>query len=183
MSNKIRAYDKADAQIEMNKKESTGFNIGGRFYIECIDEFGKVKWTEDAHNLVTNEGLDHILDVQFHDITQVTTWYVGLKGSGAVAAGDTLASHSNWTEFTDYTGDRQAYVEGAASSQSITNSGDAAAFPITGSGTVAGAFLSSVATGTSGTLFSAVDFTSSRTVANGDTINVTYTISAADDGA
>jgi hypothetical protein len=44
---------------------------------------------------------------------------------------------------------------------------------------VAGAFLCSVATGTSGILFSASDFQSpgDRTVVSGDTLTVTYTFS------
>ena len=105
-----------------------------------------------------------------------------MKGTGTPAAGDTLASHASWSEFTDYTGDRQAWVEGGVSSQSIDNSSSPAAFPITGSGTVAGAFMTNASTGTSGILFAVVNFSASRSVSNGDTINVTYTISASDDG-
>ena len=54
---------------------------------------------------------------------------------------------------------------------------------MTGSGTVAGAFInvggSSTIDSTTGVLFSAGDFTAgSKTVTSGDTINVTYTLSA-----
>jgi hypothetical protein len=63
----------------------------------------------------------------------------------------------------------------------ITNSASPAAFNINGSTTVGGAFLTSNNTkgGTTGTLFSAADFSApgDRTVANGDTLNVTYTFS------
>jgi hypothetical protein len=52
-------------------------------------------------------------------------------------------------------------------------------FNINNTTTVAGAFLASVASGTSGILFSAGDFTGGdKLVANGDTLNVTYTFSA-----
>jgi hypothetical protein len=44
--------------------------------------------------------------------------------------------------------------------------------------TIAGAFLCTVASGTSGVLFSAGDFTGGdKSVASGDTLNVTYTFS------
>jgi hypothetical protein len=63
----------------------------------------------------------------------------------------------------------------------ITNSASPAAFTINGTTTVGGAFLISNSTkgGTTGTLFSAADFASpgDRSVANGDTLNVTYTFS------
>lgn len=165
----------------MKKTQVSAF-LRGRFHVECFDKDGNLKWVEDVPNLVVNEGLDHILGVQFNAVTQVTTWYVGLKGAGTPAVGDTLASHGTWTELTDYTGDRQEFVEGAASGQSISNSGNAAVFPITGAMTVAGAFLASVNTGSAGILFCAADFSSPRSVDNGDTLNVTYTIDAADDG-
>lgn len=132
--------------------------------------------------MIVNEGCNHILDVQFHETTQVTTWYVLLKGTGAVAAGDTLASHGSWSEVTDYTGTRKEFVEAAASSKSISNSGNAASFSINGNCSVYGAGLASVTSGSAGKLFNAVDFSSSRTLASGDTLNITMTISSADDG-
>jgi hypothetical protein len=47
-----------------------------------------------------------------------------------------------------------------------------------GTATIAGAFLCNVASGTSGVLFSAGDFTGGdKSVASGDTLNVTYTFS------
>lgn len=157
--------------------------LGGIFEVTCYGPDGRVKWQEQAHNLITNQGLDHILDVVLHGTTAVSPWYVGLKGAGSVAAGDTLASHAGWTENTAYTGNRQEYEEAAASSQSTTNSANKATFAITSdSQTIAGAFLASAASGTSGTLLAAADFSSSKSVDNGDTLEVTYTISAADAG-
>lgn len=152
--------------------------------IDCFGPDGKKKWSESNHNIVTNVGLDHILDTVLHASAQVTTWYVGIKNAGSVAAADTLASHGGWTENANYTGNRQEYVEAAASSQSVTNSANKASFAITvDSQTIAGAFLASAATGTSGTLLCVADFSSSKAADNGDTLEVTYTVSAADDGA
>ena len=43
--------------------EKSKVKLGGVFDVVCRDKDGRVKWVEKAHNLVTNEGLDHILDV------------------------------------------------------------------------------------------------------------------------
>ena len=160
---------------------------GGVYRVECVGADGKVKWVEEAHNLVVNEGLQNMVAAYLDAATQTTTWYVGLitgPGSGTtIAAGDTLVTHGGWTEFTNYTGNRKTATFGTATTADpsvIDNSASPASFAITGAGgTVAGAFLASVATGTSGILFSASDFQSpgDRVVVNGDTLNVTYTFS------
>jgi hypothetical protein len=62
----------------------------------------------------------------------------------------------------------------------VGNSAAPAQFSITGAGgTVAGAFLCTVSSGTSGVLFSEADFQApgDRVVVSGDTLNVTYTFS------
>jgi len=160
----------------------SGFKVGGVFEVECFGPDGKLKWKDTAKNLVTNEGLDHILDVVLHGTTAVSPWYVGLKNTGNPAAADTLASHGTWTENTNYTGDRQEYVEAAASSQSVTNSASKASFSISvDTQTISGAFLAGAATGTSDTLLCVADFTGGdKSADNGDTLEVQYTISAAD---
>ena len=119
--------------------------------------------------------------------TQITTWYIGLYGAGASntpAAGDTLALHAGWTEINPYTGNRPACTFAAATNANpsvATNSASPASYAITSTATVGGAFLCNAASGTSGTLFSAADFQSpgDRAVVNGDTLNVTYTLSLA----
>ena len=164
--------------------QKTKVLAGGVYNFVCRDRQGNIKWEDNGlHNLVTNEGLDHILSVLVAGGTQVNPWYVGLKGNGTVQATDTLGTHANWTEVTAYSGDRKEYVDGAVSSQSVDNSGSVASFSITGTATVDGAFLASAASGTTGTLLCAVDFTSARSVESGDTLEVTYTLSVADDGA
>jgi hypothetical protein len=170
------------SNIERALIESAAIKVGGIFEAECFDKNGNLKWADVAKNLVVNAGLDHILDVVFHGATATSPWYVGLKLTGTVKAADTLASHASWSEATGYADNRKEYVEAAASSQSITNSANKASFVISSAATVAGAFLSSAATGTSGTLICAANFTSPRAVENGDTLEVTYTVSAADDG-
>jgi hypothetical protein len=63
----------------------------------------------------------------------------------------------------------------------VTNSASKAQFTINATATVGGAFLCSAASGTTGTLFSAADFSSpgDRSVVSGDVLSVTYTFSLA----
>ena len=161
-------------------------SAGGVYTIQCIGADGKLKWEQNTPNLVVNQGLQDMNTTYFNSGTQVTTWYIGLitgPGSGTtITAADTLASKA-WTEFTNYTGNRKAAVFATATTADpsvITNTASPAQYAITGAGgIVAGAFLASVATGTSGVLFSAADFQSpgDRVVVSGDTLNVTYTFS------
>ena len=161
-------------------------SAGGVYTIQCIGADGELKWEQNTPNLVVNQGLQDMNTTYFNSGTQVTTWYIGLitgPGSGTtITASDTLASKA-WTEFTNYTGNRKAAVFATATTADpsvITNTASPAQYAITGAGgIVAGAFLASVATGTSGVLFSAADFQSpgDRVVVSGDTLNVTYTFS------
>lgn len=150
----------------------------------CYDKDGNIKWQDKFENLVTNEGLDHLLDVTLSGASQNASWYIGLKGSGSPAAGDTLASHSGWSEDTNYSeANRQTWTDGGVSSQSVDNSGSPASFSINGTTTIHGAFLASVNSGTSGILYAVGDFSSSKSVDSGDTLEVTATFTMADDGA
>jgi len=162
-------------------------SAGGVYTFQCHDKDGKLKWEESTHNLIVNQGLQSMVSVYLDGATQITTWYMGLitgPSSGTtIAAGDTLASHAGWTEYTDYSGTRPAVTFGTATTADpsvIDNSAAKNQFTISGSGgVVAGAFLCNVSSGTSGTLFSASDFQSpgDRTVVAGDVLTVTYTFS------
>lgn len=143
----------------------------------------RFKWEAKTKNLVTNAGLDALNNIMFHGATQIATWYIGLIDDGeTLAAADTLASHSGWTENTEYSSPaaRGEWTEGASSSQVITNA-TSVDFTMNDSGTLAGLFLCSVSSGTSGTLFSEAAFTGGdRTYVSTDVIKVTYTLTGAD---
>lgn len=160
---------------------------GGVYKVVCHDVDGNFKWEETTHNLVVNQGLQDMNTKYFKGSAYTAAWYLGLvtgPGSGTTfAAADTLASHAGWTEFTNYSGSRKAVTFGTATTADpsvIDNSASPSQFTISGGGgVVAGAFLCSVASGTSGILFSESDFQSpgDRTVVSGDTLTVTYTFS------
>ena len=180
MKAKIKGIDKVGANVQMSPDVDGGcLKIGGHFDIVCRDKHGNLKWDMTAENIFTLAGLNHVLDVVFHNATQVSTWYVGLYTDSE--AESSWADAGDLTEFTSYSGDRKEFVESAASSQSLSNTASKASFSITGSGTIYGAFLVDAATGDGTTLVCAENFTEgSRSVQNGDTVEVTYTCSASD---
>jgi len=162
----------------------------GQFNFECIGADGKVKWTGSVPNLVVNTGLAYMAGTALTSVTQITAWYIGLYGAGASntpAAGDTMSSHAGWTEVVPYSNANRVaavFVTATTANPSVaTTSASPASFSINATSTVGGAFLttSNTKSGTTGTLFSASDFTSpgDRSVVSGDTLNVTYTLSLA----
>jgi hypothetical protein len=187
ITNKAKSVDEVSASVLLNNSAISSAGGAGVFTIQCFDKDGKLKWEEKNPNLVVNEGLKDMNDKYLTGVTYSAAWYLGLitgPGSGTtIASADTLASHAGWTEYTDYIGGRKAVGFGVATLADpsvIDNSASPNAFNITApGGIVAGAFLASVATGTSGILFSASDFQApgDRAVVAGDTLNVTYTFS------
>ena len=184
-----KAQDSVSASLTANKGATERVGAGGVFTVTCVGADGVEKWSDTFRNLVVNEGLQDMNSKYFQGSGYTAAWYLGLvqgPGSGTTyAAGNTLASHSGWTELTPgtaYTGNRKAVTFGTATTADpsvITNSASPSSFAmLVNSTVVAGAFLCSVSSGTSGVLFSAGDFTGGdKTVDNGDTLNVTYTFS------
>ncbi len=152
-----------------------------RFEVECFDSDGNLRWREDVYNLVTTAGKTAILDTYLKGSAYTAAWYLLLKGAGTISVSDTLASHGGWTELgaSVYSGNRPAITWGTTSAGSNTST--AVSISVNGSGafpiTVAGAGCCTVNTGTAGTLYNAADFSSSRSVNSGDTLNVTVTLS------
>jgi hypothetical protein len=152
------------------------------YRVECLDPEGNLKWLEEVENTVVNTGLDDLLDKYFKGSSYTAGFFVGLKNTGTIAGGDTMASHAGWTENTTYSNaTRPALSLGTVSAQSVDNAASKASFTINGSTTIFGAFVTTNSTkgGTTGTLYGAADFAASRAVLNGDTLNVTVTLTAA----
>lgn len=153
------------------------------YEVACIGPDGETKWAETVTNLVVNTGLDDALDKYFKGSAYTASHFVGLTdGAPTIAAGDTMATHAGWVEVTAYTeGTRQALTLGTVSAQSVDNSASKASFSIgTDNTTVGGAFIATDNTkgGATGTLYGAAAFSAGNKLAdNGDTINVTVTLS------
>lgn len=153
----------------------------GKFHVEHWRD-GKKLGTYDFLNGVTNVGRNALLDIMFHAVSQITPWYLGLiNGSGtpALAAGDEMNNHTGWTEDQNYDeATRVEWTEGAAASQSITNS-VSCDFTINATTTIYGIFVTSSNTkgGTSGTLWATGAFNGGTlSVVDNDIIKVTYTV-------
>lgn len=168
-----------------NHKEVT--SIIGHYVVDCYSADGQLKWTDTIENLVTTVGKNLTMDTVLGN-TAAGAVVMGLKGTGTTDVSDTQASHAGWLEVglanaPTYTGNRKTPSFSAATGGAKSTS-SAVSFAITSSGTVAGCFIniggSTTVDNTTGTLFSVGDFTAgSRAVINGDTLNVSYTATAA----
>lgn len=187
---KTKSTDTVSSGLIAGAKPEEQMTALGYFTIQCFDKDGKLKWEDENHNLVVNQGLQYMCGTALTSVAQTTTWFIGLYGAGASntpAAGDTMASHAGWTEVVPYSNATRpacTFATATTANPSVaTNSASPASFSINATAIVGGAFLVSNSTksGTTGTLFSAADFSApgDRSVASGDTLNVTYTLSLA----
>lgn len=186
--------DSVDASVTRNAGSTEQVDLAGHYTFTCYDKNGNVKWTDGFDNLTTNEGRANLLDSYFAN-TGGGAIVMGLMTNNAVPASipavtDTQASHPGWFEAGNanaptYSGNRKtpSFSSATNANPSVLSTAAAVVFSMTGSGTVTGAFInvggSATIDDTTGTLFSAGNFTAgSKTVTSGDTINVTYTLSA-----
>lgn len=162
--------------------DSLGFST--LYQIECLGPDGKLKWSEEFHNLVVDEGLDDNLDKYFKGSAYTASHFVGLTdGTPTPAAGDDMTTHAGWTEITNYSeGTRPALVLGTVASQSVDNSASKASYSVNATVTIGGAFTTTNSTkgGSTGTLYGIGAFSGGdKSADNGDTLNVTVTLTAA----
>src|SRR4249920_1010636 len=189
---RANARESNDASVVRGSGLDENAEAHGRYEVECIGADGKLKWRDTIENVVATVGKNLALDTFLAGAAYTVVGpYMGLISSTsytAVAATDTMASHSGWleaggTNAPTYTGNRKTAVWSAATAGGKALSA-ALSFAITGTGTVKGAFLvfgtGAVATkdDTNGVLWSAGTFsTGDKSVVNGDTLNVNYSTS------
>ena len=180
---KITATDQVAAITKYNTTPTDAMAIEGYYHAVCYSIDGFIKWEEPIENLVVTVGKNLTLDTILGN-SAAGAVVMGLKGTGTVAATDTQPSHPGWLEVGGtnapaYSGNRPTPSFASASAGSKATS-SAVSFSMTSTGTVAGCFIniggSATKDSTTGTLFSAGDFSSSKAVVNGDTIAVTYTL-------
>jgi hypothetical protein len=182
----------ASASYGGGSAETVG--LEGVYVATCFDANGVEKWSDVIENLTTNVGRKSLMDSYFAN-TGGGAIVMGLGGASGgsftPAYGDTQPSHAGWLEVgganaPTYSGTRKtpSFSAATTANPSVLSTSAAVVFSMTSSGTVWGAFInvggSTAIDNTTGTLFSIGAFTAgSKTVTSGDTINVTYTLSAA----
>lgn len=156
----------------------------GRYDIECLDADGNVKWTEVAYNVVTNQGKNGMLDTYFGGSAYTAAWYMSLITAGTATSTSTYASPTVTETTSSVIANRGTMTWSAASSGS--KAAATTSFSIIGTATITGNMVVAGGSGvttvgntaaTGGILFSAANFSGgSKSVSNGDTLNVSYSI-------
>jgi len=177
-------------ELKLPSNLRTGGKFKGVFDIEIKDKLGNLLSKSRAENIITDEGLNSILNVYLHAATQITAWYcVIFETDTTPAAGTTYAVpvFTEWAAYDEAT--RPEYVEAESTAESTTNSANKAVFTANATKTLYGAALvgggsapttkSNVAGG--GTMPCAGKFAASQPVVDDNVVNLTYTVTAADD--
>jgi len=167
---------------ERNPAQLANLGVCARsvWVVECFDKHGRLKWRDGFENLVVTAGLNQLLDATIKTGDAAPAWYVGLKDTGSVAAGDTMASHAAWATISPYSdANDPAFTAGSIAAGSVDNSAAKAVFNINATDSVFGAFLkdNNTVDSATGTLYGGGDFSGARSVESGDTLNVQITIS------
>jgi len=196
----VGSGDYAVATLQAGAAKNENVTSDGYYHVVCRDKDGNVKWEDGFENQVVQVGKQLALNTLLYTASGYTLVgpYLGLIAtSTGYSPTDTMSSHSDWTEFTNYTVGGSA-IRGTAvfasatgnnvttpGSNIVTSSATAITYTITGAGgTVTGCFLvtgsgaSSTLSSTTGTLWSAGGFAVSKTTTAGDTVTVTYSTTA-----
>lgn len=175
-------YEKGDGGILFPKANVTAAGI----YTHDVNGYDE----RDDHNIIPDEGLNHILNVIMLGIpSPVADWYCMLhSGSGTPDADTTLANyHATLSEITSgtegYSEATRVLWQGDAvdtANTEVTNAAVPATFTIVtaGSLTVNGAGLCDISAKGNyvGTLLSAGKFSATRTLADTDVFNLKYKV-------
>ena len=184
-------WDLTEGEVEDMRAKYGGFftaQMGRMEYRNGLWVNEHTSLPEDSPNIVTNEGLDSVLDVYLNAATQITVWYLTgftdnitpLSTHTAAVPGTTELTTANVAEAV-----RETYNANAASGQSIDNvAGPVAQYIADQAFTFWGAQLfgggTSAFGNTAGTLWSSSLLGSSKSMVALDTIDLTYTFTSAD---
>ena len=181
--------DNADLRYAAKHVQESGLSVHGHVYTDHYRDGKLIHHCNQGGNTFTTEGMARILNIVFRAQTTEANIYVGIfKNNVTPAVGDTAAAKlgaaGTYGECQDADYDspatnKPAYTIASTATASCTNAASTASFTMAASITVYGAFLSTVAakTATTGTLFCAKAFSSSRAVIDNDVLSITYVLS------
>lgn len=182
--------DNADLRYAAKHQRESGIAFHGDVFTHHYRRGELIHFCNQGPNTFTTEGMARILNIVFRAQTTESAIYCGIfKNNVTPAVGDTAAAKlgaaGTYGECQDADYDspatnKPAYTIASTSTATCTNAASPASFTINASITIYGAFLSTMAakTATTGTLFCAKAFSSSRAVIADDVLTVTYVISA-----
>lgn len=140
-------------------------------------------------NVNTTQGLNHMLNVVFDEVSAIAAWYMGLFEDDYTPLITNTYAAPGFTESEAYDeAARVAFVPAAATAKVTTNTASKATFTISAGKTIYGAFLcgggtdptvkSNTAGG--GTLFASSKFAVAKAVVDNDVLMVSCSITLAD---
>jgi hypothetical protein len=188
MNQDIKAEMTVSATAQRGAALSVSKSLQTLYSVAAHDPQGRLKWTDEFHNIVVTAGLNDSLDKHFKGSNYTAAWYVGLlSATPTVDPTDTMASHDGWTEVAAYDeAVRQTLTLGSISGGSVSNTAAKAVFTIsTDSTDIGGAFISNGSAKATdsgyntGVLYGAGAFTQgNKSLDDGDTLTVTVTLTA-----
>jgi len=184
MNDRMNPREIAVANLVRSGQLADAINTLGVFHVECLDKDGRVKWRDTAPNVVTTEGKNAMLDKFLALGAAYAACVMGLHTTVGNAASTYLTPSPQVEALVGTYAVRIAPAWAAAAAGAKATSA-AVSFPIVGSQTITGCFIALGAAGITAvgnTALAAVLLSSgtfsggSRPVVNGDTLNVTYSL-------
>ena len=162
--------------------------LEGRWKVVHKDKNGKVKSVDYIHNLITDEGINYLLNAAGHGSTVISDWYFAPFENDYTPLSSNTYAIPGYTEATTTISEtlRQEWAEGASTAKSLTNAvaatiTAASAVTIYGFGIVGGGSAATTKGNTAGggTLLSSGALTAGKVLATDETLDLTYTLNAA----
>jgi hypothetical protein len=148
---------------------------------EHVSPEGDILWSQGwTPNALANEGEQYVLETAFRGGTAHANFYIGLINDAGIAETDTLATMAGEPSGNGYA--RSLCTFGATSLVGGDYETDSTQETFTSSGTIGPvdhAFLTDASSGTTGDFLAYVPLSTPRTMASGESLNVTVTISLA----
>ena len=184
--NKANTTDTLGASVARGAVQNDEMMALGHYTAECFDASGNLNWNESFDNLVTTQGKNHLLDNGLAGPASAVAARMSFITSGTPVVGDTYATHAGFTELGSGVIATRGTPSFSVAAAGVKQTSSAVSASIIGTGTVTGVAIN-VVVGTVGNLgvvadtatanailYSAGLFGASKSVSNGDTLNVTY---------